>query len=92
MNNNRLKVKINNQKYLNTAKKLLDWISSKTLNSDGTLIPYFDIDSNQFLDSKEVRYKQSGCLHVKASIPFIHMYRITKDCQLIFLQINLFYS
>ena len=69
----------NNQKYLNTAKKLLDWISSKTLNSDGTLIPYFDIDSNQFLDSKEVWYKQSGCLHVKASIPFIHMYRITKD-------------
>lgn len=68
-----------NQKYLETAKKLLNWISSKTLNSDGTLIPYFDIDSNQFSQSKEVWYKQPGCLHVKTSIPFIHMYRITKD-------------
>jgi len=67
------------KKFLDNAKKLLDWISTKAMNTDGTLKPYFDLDLNKFDESKQVWYKQKGCLHVKTAIPFIHLYRITKE-------------
>ncbi|MCV0430369.1 MAG: hypothetical protein K5781_02130 [Nitrosopumilus sp.] len=69
----------NDKKYLNYAQKLLNWISIDSLNSDGTLKPYFDLSTKKFSESKDVWYKQKGCLHVKCCIPFFHYYRITKN-------------
>ena len=69
----------NDKTYLDTAEKLLNWISNEVLNSNGTLKPFYDLNSKKFDESKDVWYKQKGCLHVKTTIPFIHFYRITKN-------------
>jgi hypothetical protein len=69
----------NDKKYLENAKKLLTWISDETLNSDGTLKPFYDLNLKKHNESNSVWYKQTGCLHVKSAIPFIHFYRISNN-------------
>ena len=38
----------NDKTYLDTAEKLLNWISNEVLNSNGTLKPFYDLNSKKF--------------------------------------------
>ena len=66
------------EKLLETSKKLIQWIE-KGLDNEGKIFPYFDLKSNEFKETNEVWYKKWGCLHIKTSIPFVQLYKITKD-------------
>ena len=55
------------EKYLDSATKYVDWIMEGALDDDGTIKPFQQLDKNQFLESKEVWYKQKGCLCVSFS-------------------------
>ena len=65
-------------RFLDYAKQFIDWLQ-KAITVHGTISPFFDIKSNEFKESDEVWYKKSGCLHIKASIPFVQLYQITND-------------
>ena len=67
------------EKYLTYAKKLNQWITEHALNSDGTIKPLFDLESKKFVSSKDVWYKQYGCLHIKIIMSLLAEYRITNN-------------
>jgi len=66
-------------KYLTHAKSLSLWIINKALESDGTLKPYLNLDTNNFEEDKRLWYKQKGCFHIKSAIPLLRLYELTKD-------------
>ena len=67
------------EKYLKFAQKLLGWISDDALKEDGTLHPVKDLNTGEFFEEEKYWYKQPGCLHIKVAIPFLKMYKITKN-------------
>ena len=67
------------EKYLESAKKFVDWIIDGAIEDDGTIKPFKQLDKNKFSESTEVWYKQKGCLHIKVAIPFLNLYQITKN-------------
>ena len=69
----------NNRYYLDYARKILKSLSDEFLESDGSLMPYKDVKTDLVNQSNEMWYKQKGCLHIKTSMPFFHMYHITKE-------------
>jgi hypothetical protein len=73
--------KINNsEKLLDTAKSLLLWISP-AIENDGTIMPYKNLDTNNFEENSDVWYKKKGNLHIKVSMAYTQMYEITNDKQ-----------
>ena len=71
--------KINNSsELLDTAKSLLTWLIP-AINSDGTVLPYKNLESNNFEEDSDVWYRKKGNLHIKISIPFVQMYELTRD-------------
>jgi rhamnogalacturonyl hydrolase YesR len=71
--------KINNSsELLGTAKSLLTWIVP-AINNDGTVLPYKNLESNNFEEDSDVWYRKKGNLHIKISIPFVQMYELTRD-------------
>lgn len=71
------------EKYLTYAKKLNQWIIEHMLNSDGTIKPLYNLDSKKNISSKDVWYKQYGCLHIKTIMSLLSQYRITNDKSLL---------
>ena len=67
------------EKYLKFAKKLTEWISNEAVNKNGEIKPVKNLTTNQFIEDKNLWYKQSGCLHLKTAIPFLKLYEITSD-------------
>jgi len=67
------------EKYLDSATKYVDWIMEVALDDDGTIKPFQQLDKNQFLESKEVWYKQKGCFHIKVAMAFLNLYQLTKN-------------
>ena len=65
--------------FLDISKKLLNWIIDQTLENDGTIKPIKNLKTNQFEEDNTLWYKQKGCLHIKTSMPFFHLYKITKE-------------
>ena len=63
----------NNNYYLKYSKKILTDLLDESIQADGSLMPFKDINTNQYHESKEVWYKQKGCLHIKTSIPFFQI-------------------
>ena len=71
--------KINNSsELLDTAKSLLTWIVP-AINNNGTVLPYKNLESNNFEEDSDVWYRKKGNLHIKISIPFVQMYELTRD-------------
>jgi len=71
--------KINNSsELLDTAKSLLTWLIP-AINNDGTVLPYKNLESNNFEEDSDVWYRKKGNLHIKISIPFVQMYELTRD-------------
>jgi len=69
----------NNKKFLDTAKKLVNWIVDEALDDDGTIKPVQNLQTGKFEEDYSLWYKQKGCLHIKTSISLLHLYEITKD-------------
>ena len=67
------------EKYLDFAKKQADWLINEAINDDGTIKPLKNLLTDKFEEDNSVWYKQSGCLHIKTSIPFFQLYSITKE-------------
>ena len=68
----------NSEETLEAAKSLLDWLTP-AINSDGTIFPYWNLESKNFEESPDMWYRKKGSLHIKVSIPFVQMYQSTKD-------------
>ena len=71
------------EKFLEMAKKLNQWIIDETICENGLIKPVKNLSTNQFEVDKKIWYKQSGCLHIKLIIPLVEQYRISKDSDLL---------
>jgi len=60
-------------------KKLTEWISNEAIDKNGEIKPVKNLTTNQFIEDKNLWYKQSGCLHLKTAIPFLRLYEINSD-------------
>lgn len=69
--------------YLNYAKEILNDLKNNSIESDGTMKPFKDVQKNEFLESNNVWYKQKGCLHIKTSMPFFHLQKYFPDDKLL---------
>ena len=69
----------NNIQYLEYAKKMIQSLIEKALEKDGTFLPFRQFDSEQYLENKDVWYKQKGCFHIKNSISLVKLYKITSE-------------
>jgi len=67
------------EKYLEFGKKMICWIIDGALENDGTIMPYKDLNSNKFRESKDLWYNQKGCLHIKIAIPLLLLHQLTKE-------------
>jgi len=65
--------------FLNISKKLLNWIIDEALENDGTIKPTKNLKTGKFEADQNLWYKQNGCQHIKTSMPFFHLYHITKE-------------
>ena len=65
--------------YLDYAKKILTDLINEAIDQDGSVKPFKQISSNQYQESNQVWYKQEGCLHIKTSIPYFQLYKITNE-------------
>ena len=66
-------------KFLEYAKKLNNWILSDTIENNGIVKPVKNLETNEFKIDDKVWYKKSGCLHIKLTIPLLQHYKITND-------------
>ena len=67
------------EKFLEYAKKLNQWILNETIESNGFVKPTKNLQTNRFEEDTKVWYKRSGCLHIKLVIPLLQQYQITKN-------------
>jgi len=66
------------EKYLRFSKNLVKWLEG-AISEHGTILPYMELKSKEFKESDEVWYKKWGCLHIKTSIIFAQLYKITNE-------------
>jgi uncharacterized protein YyaL (SSP411 family) len=66
-------------KFLEYAQKLNNWILSDTIENNGIIKPVKNLETNKFEIDNKVWYKKSGCLHIKLTIPLLQLYKITND-------------
>ena len=66
-------------KFLEYAQKLNNWILSDTIENNGIVKPVKNLETNKFEIDDKVWYKKSGCLHIKLTIPLLQIYKITND-------------
>jgi len=67
------------EKFLEYAKKLNQWILNETIENNGFVKPTKNLQTNEFEEDTNVWYKRSGCLHIKLTIPLLQQYMITKN-------------
>lgn len=72
----------NSTKFLDYANKFLDWILP-AIENDGTIKPFMNLESKKFDESNDIWYKEKGNLHIKIAIPFVRLYEITKNNNLL---------
>ena len=56
----------NEKKYFEYAEKFVEWIKV-SIETNGTVKPYKDLEKNIFMENDDVWYKQKGCLNIKSS-------------------------
>ncbi len=71
------------ERFLEYAKKLNQWILDETIESNGFVKPVKNLQTNRFEEDANMWYKRSGCLHIKLTIPLLQLYKITNDDTLI---------
>ena len=68
-----------NPYYLDYAKKILSDLRDKSIQPDGSLMPFKDFTTNQLQESDEVWYKQKACMHIKTAMPFFQINQYVDD-------------
>jgi len=71
----------NNIQHLEYSKRMIQSQITHAIEEDGTILPFRKLDSNQYLENKDVWYKQKGCFHIKNSISLVKLYKITSESQ-----------
>ena len=66
------------ERYLRFSQNLVKWLED-AISEEGTVLPFMELKSKEFKESDEVWYKKWGCLHIKTSMPFVQLYKITND-------------
>ena len=79
----------NDEYYLNYAKEFLKILSTEFLESDGSLMPYKDVNTNLVNQSNDMWYKQKGCLHIKSAIPFFQISQYSEEEEFLKTAINI---
>ena len=72
----------NDSQILQNAEKLINWML-ESIEPNGTVMPYMELETKKFSQSNDVWYKQKGCLHIKTCIPLLQLYKISKKENLI---------
>ena len=67
------------EKFLEYAKKLNQWILNETIENNGFVKPTKNLQTNEFEEDTKIWYKRSGCLHIKLAIPLLQQHQITKN-------------
>jgi len=68
-----------NPYYLDYAKEILSDLRDKSIQTDGSVIPFKDFTTNQLQESDEVWYKQKACMHIKIAMPFFQINQYVDD-------------
>jgi len=68
-----------NIQYLEYSKRMIQSLITNAIEEDGTILPFRKLDSEQYLENKDVWYKQKGCFHIKNSISLVKLYKITSE-------------
>jgi len=68
----------NDKEILQTATQFTDWMI-ESIDSDGSMMPYMNLDEKKFHEKNNVWYKQKGCLHIKTCMPLLQLYTITHE-------------
>ena len=69
----------NNIQYLEQSKRMIQPLIANAIEKNGTVLPFRQLDSEQYLENKDVWYKQKGCFHIKNSISLVKLYKITSE-------------
>jgi rhamnogalacturonyl hydrolase YesR len=71
----------NNIQYLEYSERMIKTLIRYAIENDGTILPFRKLDPEKYLENKDVWYKQKGCFHIKNSISFVKLYKITSESQ-----------
>jgi len=66
-----------NIQYLEYSKRMIQSLITNAIEEDGTILPFRKPE--QYLENKDVWYKQKGCFHIKNSISLVKLYKITSE-------------
>jgi uncharacterized protein YyaL (SSP411 family) len=78
----------NEKKYFEYAEKFVEWIKV-SIETNGTVKPYKDLEKNIFMENDDVWYKQKGCLNIKSVIPFLTLFNYNNDQELLKISNNI---
>lgn len=65
-------------KVLEYSKKLVNWLK-EAVDEKGALKPYLNRETKQFEETAGMWYKKYGCFHIKTVIPFLQLYGLTNQ-------------
>lgn len=66
------------KRYLEFSQSLVKWLED-AISDQGKILPYMELKSKKFNESDDVWYKKWGCLHIKSSMIFGQLYKITNE-------------
>jgi len=66
-----------NNKYLEAAKKIADFLVLRAQKNDGSFYAYYDSKNNKFISEYKKWSTQSGSFHAKIAIGLVDLYLIT---------------
>ncbi len=67
------------EKYLNAAEKIAEFVIGKMQKQDGSLYAVYDSQKDELIDSEEKWSTQSGSYHAKLAIGLLKLYDATKN-------------
>ncbi len=67
------------ERYLECAEGIADWLVSAALCEDGSVKPVFDLNSGRFVEDRRTWYRVSGSFHAKIAMPLLQLSSINKD-------------
>lgn len=69
-------------KYLEHAERMADWLVKKAIDKDGSVKPVFDTASETFTQDESLWYKVSGSFHSKITMSLLQLHSINKNDEL----------
>ena len=66
------------KRYLEFSQSLVKWLED-AISDQGKIFPFMELKSKKFNESDDVWYKKWGCLHIKSSMIFGQLYKITNE-------------